>query len=231
MKITFIHGLIGAALGLLTTEAQETLNDATSIIYPGDWIPESLRIYFGERLHYGRHLTLADVLMLCQTHAHTVILFNGDGRLFSGRKEAFPDLMKLQAHLEQAGHTVRSLPGLSSALLALHEAQWELSIDSPEASLTIAAPLADPTAGLHALEQLADTSSTLALLWWEDRSNETFDVLMHRRGPKTHACIVRNMGSPTMNVQRGTLSELREQTPLSPPAVLLVKPAARHNEG
>lgn len=223
--ITFIHGLIGDAVGLLARDAWDALDQADAVIYPGDWISAELAARLGPRLHKGRHLTLSDLIRLASACASPVVLFNGDGAICSGVAGRFPGATQLRELFILEGYQVRDIAGTSSVFLALQAAGWELPA-LPEAQLTIASPLCEHSGGLDELRSLAACPSLLALLWWEDRAAETLALLQQVRGPETAAALVRNLGTAEAETHVGTLASIAARLPIAPPAVLLVQPSA-----
>lgn len=222
--ITFIHGLIGDAIGLLARDAWDALEQADGVIYPGEWISAELAARLGPRLHKGRHLTLSDLMRLASACASPVLLFNGDGAICSGVAGRFPGATRLRELFISEGYHVRDISGTSSVFLALQAAGWELPA-RPEAQLTIASPLCEHSGGLDELRSLAACPSLLALLWWEDRAAETITLLQQVRGPETSAALVRNLGTAEAETHVGTLASVAARLPIAPPAVLLVQPS------
>lgn len=223
-RVTIVGGMLGDTLDLVTTAGLAALKQADVVLYPGEWIGETLRRDFGDRLLFGREIGEDRVRSVAAQADSLVILYGGDASLFTGRPGRRPDARKLAQRLEDDGHAVTWITGASTAQHAL--ALAGLSLETcPSAALTIAAPLCCPGHGAQELHKLATSNATLALFWAEDRSTEAWSILRDARGPTCRAWVIRAMGQPEQEVYTGSLAELKPVFDrLTPAAVVLVAP-------
>lgn len=196
------------------------------IFYPGQWVNDDLITAFGDRLTWGRHLRTEAILEAATQNATAsapiAVLYNGDGRLFSGRGGIFASLGDMETLLQSAGFAVKSWPGVGSVNAALDAAGWQLAA-APESALLTVASLCRGPSGADALRRAARCHAVLALLWCEDHADVAFDVLLQERGADVPIAIVKRLGSADEEILQGPLDSLKPSfLALRPPAVILV---------
>lgn len=223
-EIAMVGGMVGDSLAGVTVRGQAALDAAGRVVFPGDWIGESLRESFGDRLRFGRSLTAADVVATFQGVECGAILYAGSPRVFTGRPGAFPASNELASLLADAGHNVRWFPGASFVELALDAAGLTVDVEARDA-LVVPPALVEGVEPGPALAPFLATHSTLVLLWAEDQSLAAYRALRDGRGGQASVAIVRGLGTDGEAVERGNLSELESSfRSLAAPAVVIVGP-------
>ncbi|QDG52110.1 TIGR00725 family protein [Persicimonas caeni] len=222
--IAFVGGMVGDTLDGATHQGLRALKRAERVIFPGDWIGEELRGYFGERLRYGRELTADQVLDAFDGIEEGAVLYAGEPRVFTGRPGQFPSAATLAAQLEAGGHRVQWCTGCSLAQLAIDAAGVSLEVEREDA-LIVTPPLYGDGRGRHELAQHASTRATLVMLWAEDAGAEAWKILSGSRSRKTRVSIVSRLGMTDEHVHQGELGELEDHfSDLAMPSSIVVQP-------
>ncbi len=222
--IAFVGGMVGDTLDGVTHRGVRALQRAERVVFPGDWIGESLRAHFSERLRYGRELTADQVLKVFDGVQDGAVLFGGDPRVFTGRPGKFPCAAKLAAQLEASNHRVEWFAGTSLVQLAIDAAGVSLEVER-EDSLIVTPPLYGDTHGRRELVGHAYSSATLVMLWAEEAGAEAWKILSSIRSRRTRVSIVSRLGMSDENVQHGELGELEGAfADIAMPSAIVVQP-------